>query len=235
MQVDFSRAPSRYRTEETRSRYLSKMSFGAGTLVQLALSVIGILFFLSVSTESSVILLLAWCSIGSAYLVAIAVTLSVTSRATQNDPLPISPSEVGPVARIVSGAGTLLASVVGAGAALQVGFEKTDPLYGAATTFVGIWAMLLAWCLLQWGLAQTYFQLYYRSAASPLAFPETPHPRLVDFVYFSVTLGTTFAASDVNVQTSGMRWRVTAHSVLSFFFNGLIIVFAFSTIFNAGL
>ena len=43
-------------------------------------------------------------------------------------------------------------------------------------------------------------------------------------------LGTTFAASDVEVLSTRLRWTVVWHSVLSFFFNGLIIVLALNTI-----
>jgi uncharacterized membrane protein len=52
-------------------------------------------------------------------------------------------------------------------------------------------------------------------------------------VYFAYTLGTTFAASDVEVRTTRMRWTIVWHSVLSYFFNGLVIVLALNTIMSA--
>ena len=99
---------------------------------------------------------------------------------------------------------------------------------------VGVWAMLLSWGSLHWGFAQIYFQRYYAEEAAPLRFPKTTHPRIVDFVYFSYTLGTTFATSDVETLTPRIRWTIVWHSVLSFFFNGLIIVLALNTITSGG-
>jgi len=57
---------------------------------------------------------------------------------------------------------------------------------------------------------------------------------MVDFVYFSFTVGSSFAASDVTVLSSRTRWTVVWHSVSSFFFNGLIIVLALNTIMSNG-
>jgi uncharacterized membrane protein len=38
-----------------------------------------------------------------------------------------------------------------------------------------------------------------------LVFPGTEHPTFIDFTYFSFTVGTTFAVSDVESRTSGIR------------------------------
>ena len=42
-------------------------------------------------------------------------------------------------------------------------------------------------------------------------------------------IGTSFTPNDINT-TSRIRWTVTWHSVLSYFFNGFIIVLALNTI-----
>ena len=91
--------------------------------------------------------------------------------------------------------------------------------------------MLLAWAFLQWGFAQVY--LLHDRRNRPLEtfdFPRTPRPGIVDFVYFSFTVGTTFAASDVTSLTTRTRWIITLHSVVSFLMNALIIALAFDTI-----
>jgi uncharacterized membrane protein len=95
---------------------------------------------------------------------------------------------------------------------------------------VGVWAMLLAWGFFHWGFAQIYYQRYWSTDQPMLRFPGTEHPRFIDFVYFAYTLGTTFAASDVEVLSTRMRWTIVWHSVLSYFFNGLVIVLALNTI-----
>ncbi|HZW42607.1 MAG TPA: DUF1345 domain-containing protein [Agromyces sp.] len=64
---------------------------------------------------------------------------------------------------------------------------------------------------------------------TPMRFPATPNPGLLDFVYFSFMIGTSFTPNDVET-TTRVRWTVVWHSVLSFFFNGFIIVLALNTI-----
>ena len=66
-------------------------------------------------------------------------------------------------------------------------------------------------------------------APSPTA-PGTERPRLVDFVYFSFTNGTSFAPSDVSIMTTRMRWTVSWHSLAAFFLNALLIVLVINTI-----
>jgi uncharacterized membrane protein len=81
-------------------------------------------------------------------------------------------------------------------------------------------AVLIAWGILHFGYADRYAQAYF--AALPeqiLIFPNTPRPIFLDFAYFSFTVGTSFAASDVETNGSAVRGRVLAHGVLSFLYN----------------
>lgn len=55
-----------------------------------------------------------------------------------------------------------------------------------------------------------------------LDFPGTDHPDLTEFLYFSFTIGTSFAVSDVDVRTAPMRRRVMVHSVIGFLFNAAL-------------
>ncbi|HWE88264.1 MAG TPA: DUF1345 domain-containing protein, partial [Pseudonocardiaceae bacterium] len=90
----------------------------------------------------------------------------------------------------------------------------------AVAKVAGVPAVLLAWAILHFGYAERYAQAYH--AALPeeiMVFPGTPNPTFVDFAYFSFTLGTSFAVSDVETAGSTIRLRVLAHSVLSFFYN----------------
>ena len=68
-----------------------------------------------------------------------------------------------------------------------------------------------------------------RHCRSPLIFPYTKDPGLLDFVYVSFMVGTSFTPNDVETAPP-IRWTVVWHSVLSFFFNGFIIVLAMNTI-----
>jgi uncharacterized membrane protein len=66
-----------------------------------------------------------------------------------------------------------------------------------------------------------------------MRFPSTPNPGIVDFVYVAFQVGTSFTPNDVET-TPLVRWTVTWHAVLSFFFNGFIIVLALNTIMGGG-
>ncbi|GAA4525258.1 DUF1345 domain-containing protein [Amycolatopsis samaneae] len=115
---------------------------------------------------------------------------------------------------------TVLASItgVGAGLAIVVGGDTAEESMVAKVFAVP--AVLLAWAILHFGYAERYARDYY--AALPeriLDFPGTERPAYPDFVYFSFTLGTSFAVSDVETRATAVRRRVLAHTVLAFLYN----------------
>ncbi|NMN98037.1 DUF1345 domain-containing protein [Antrihabitans stalactiti] len=120
---------------------------------------------------------------------------------------------------------TAVLAVVASSAGLAGGFVMISAT-GSNPTEEGVAAatVLLSWLLLHTTFAQIYARACLDSGG--LQFPECPNPQLAEFVYFSFTIGTTFAVSDVTVVTSRMRNRVTAHSVLSFFFNAAVVAIA---------
>jgi uncharacterized membrane protein len=121
----------------------------------------------------------------------------------------------------------LAASLAGLTSAGAVLFYAGQDEAGALA-IIGSLAMLFAWCLLHAGYARFYAGLYDEEAPDrrPLDFPHSGHPTTVDFFYFSFTLGTSFAVSDVTVTTPSMRWHVMMHSVLSFFYNAVVLALA---------
>jgi uncharacterized membrane protein len=122
-----------------------------------------------------------------------------------------------------------LAGLTSAGAVLFYAHNRESSLQ-----VIGALAILFAWCLLHAGYGRFYAGLYYEPADRPgdpagsasLEFPHTEHPTVVDFFYFSFTLGTAFAVSDVTVTTSPMRWHVMMHSILCFFYNAVVLALA---------
>lgn len=199
---------------------------------QLAMVCVGVWFALVDDAEEAFFVLLLWCGLGTLYATTVIVVLwrlSLRDRAaTAHRPSRI---ELSRSARVVATAATILASLVGLGAATELLALRNEPAWQGTIEIIGVWAMLLAWGFLHWGFAQIYSQSYYASPDEPpLRFPNTPYPRITDFVYFSYTIGTSFAASDVETLRPLIRWRIVWHSVVSFFFNGLIIVLAFNTI-----
>lgn len=91
-------------------------------------------------------------------------------------------------------------------------------------------AMILGTILLSWCFVQLIFALHYahhyfvRAEGRGLTFPGPERaPDYGDFLYFAFTIGSAFATSDVNVTSPALRRTVTAHTVLSFFFNTFIL------------
>ncbi|MFE0028698.1 DUF1345 domain-containing protein [Amycolatopsis sp. NPDC059021] len=115
---------------------------------------------------------------------------------------------------------TMFASFTGVGAALTIVAGGDTAEEAMAAKVFAVPAVLLAWAILHFGYAERYARDYY--AALPeriLDFPGTERPAYPDFVYFSFTLGTSFAVSDVETLTTKIRRRVLAHTVLAFLYN----------------
>ncbi|MDE2264974.1 MAG: DUF1345 domain-containing protein [Alphaproteobacteria bacterium] len=91
---------------------------------------------------------------------------------------------------------------------------------------LGLAAAPLGWFMLHTISAFHYADLHYSSAGEALDFPGTDEPDLWDFFYFSFVIGMTAQVSDVPVCTSAMRRAVIGHSIVSFFFNTVLIALA---------
>ena len=59
-----------------------------------------------------------------------------------------------------------------------------------------------------------------------LLFPGDKRPEGWDFLYFSAVIGMTAQTADTNISTTHMRCVVLVHSILSFFFNTVIVAAA---------
>jgi len=87
----------------------------------------------------------------------------------------------------------------------------------------------LGWFVLHTIAAFHYANMHYFDPpgdAGPgraLLFPGTETPGVWDFLYFSFVIGMTAQVSDVQVCTTGMRKAVTGHSIVSFFFNTVLL------------
>ncbi|MCU1481123.1 MAG: hypothetical protein JWQ19_1909 [Subtercola sp.] len=208
--------------------------FVISVAVQIVMVILGVTFISADDDDSSLFSQLLWCTLGTSYAVVAVLLLGILSRLRRTAEGRPSRLELSLPVRVISFIGTFSASLVGVVAAVQLLTLRNDPNYGPLFNVVGVWAMLLSWGFLHWGFAQIYQQNYFRSATPPMRFPNTPNPGVVDFVYFAYTLGTSFAASDVEVLSTRLRYTVVWHSVLSFFFNGLIVVLALNTILSMG-
>jgi uncharacterized membrane protein len=100
------------------------------------------------------------------------------------------------------------------------GQERIMRVAFTALTLFGSWFLLgTLFCI-------HHAHLYYQSprAARPLTFPHCEdEPDYWDFLYFSFTIAVAVQTSDVSVNTRAARRLVLAQSVLSFFFNLMIL------------
>jgi uncharacterized membrane protein len=92
-------------------------------------------------------------------------------------------------------------------------------------------AFLLVTIMLSWSFIHTIFALHYAheyyaehgGAGGGLTFPGDPEPTYWDFVYFAFGIGTATQVSDVQINSRRIRRTVTVHSIVSFFFNVMVI------------
>ena len=82
--------------------------------------------------------------------------------------------------------------------------------------------MVLAWLFVAVVFAEHYAHGYYLRSGQ-LQFPGTPEPDYWDFTYFALVISMCCQTSDVAVTSSALRRLVLLHSVVSFFFNVIIL------------
>jgi len=97
----------------------------------------------------------------------------------------------------------------------------------------------LGWFTLHLVAAFHYANLYYRtrtdrdvgeSAAPPLLFPGNCEPAAWDFMYYALVVGMTAQVSDVQVTDTKLRRATAGHSVVSFFFNTVLLAMAVNAV-----
>jgi uncharacterized membrane protein len=193
------------------------------------LVVLGVVFAVASSRWVELPVLAAWDVLAGAYLVLGAIVLWRPLPGAAADP----DAAEDPVTRHRSGLiFTIAASVTGMMAATRVIVSTQAGVSGGALKALGVAAMILAWTLVHVGFARLYAAAYHRpgDAGGGLEFPHAQEPGRVEFVYFALTLGVSFAVSDVTVTSSDMRRRVLAHEVVSFFYNAAVIALAIGTL-----
>ena len=95
-------------------------------------------------------------------------------------------------------------------------------------------SVILGWLTIHTMAAMHYAHLFWRPATvsgkkqrrGGMDFPNTAEPGIYEFLYFSVVIGMTAQTSDVAVTTTSMRKAVLLHSVVSFFFNTVLVAAA---------
>lgn len=132
--------------------------------------------------------------------------------------------------------GGIVVTIITVGALSYASFAVFEALHSKSLGSPLTLSLALAGAPLGWFMLHTvsglrYAHLYYNDDQEegyvpPLKFPECIEPGPWDFMYFALVVGMTAQVSDALVQTTEMRRTVLAHSVVSFFFNTVLIAMA---------
>lgn len=174
-------------------------------------------------------MLLLWDIVALSYLILAGINVwrSVKRHNTRQAPdKPQNTRQSGISSTILDMLIVLLASAMGLVVAVYVvssGLSSGSPL----TRLLAAISILSAWLIMQGGFTGFYAHAYHnRLNNSGLDFPKTDDPDLIDFFYFSFSVGATFQVSDVDTTDPFMRWLVTLHAIISFFYNSAIVALA---------
>lgn len=136
---------------------------------------------------------------------------------------------------------TVLAVVVAIGALFNAINRANQPsLFEVALAFVSVIGGFLTIHMM---FAMHYAHHYWRHVADEtgglhlqggLSFPETPEPCGYDFLYFSFIIGMTAQTSDVTITATALRRINLLHSLLSFFFNTVLVAAAVNAVISLG-
>lgn len=125
---------------------------------------------------------------------------------------------------------SLLAGGASLLAAIRVLVLAKDLGGSAAPVYIltGVVTIVLSWCLVHMLFAIHYAHLFYDAGENDkpfagLNFPAEKSPDYWDFIYFSAVIGMTCQVSDVTIERREMRHVVTAHGIISFFLNTVIV------------
>lgn len=137
-----------------------------------------------------------------------------------------------------------LITIAACASLLAIGFILHDKEASKNLLFLHLTLSLLT-IIGSWLLVHTIFAFHYANAyyqdgktleeckAEGLDFPGEVEPDYWDFLYFSFVIGMTNQVSDVQITSRTLRRLAMLHSILSFFFNTMILAMSINII--AGL
>ena len=195
--------------------------------IELILGVSGLSYFFLSGEEDSweAGFLAAWSFVAFTYIFVGTLVVRRFRKTNPAEPMPpVSGWAGSALSRRLGFLLTVAASLTGMNAARSVLADGENEDYGALLRGLGVLAMVSAWVLLHSGYARFY------SFWHEWKFPACPHPGPTEFLYFAFTVGVSFAASDVEVRSRALRWHVMVHSVISFFYNAIVLAVAVSII-----
>lgn len=229
--------------EELQVKHVSEMAQRHPTLLvarnhamplEVSLVVMGMLTLVLRSPSVAVWTLTFWLVAAVTYMVLATIRLVRASRNSESNEIDFPPDfdRVGVWSHHIHiDVGIIsLSSLMGVLGAIFVLREADKTDFVGFSRIVAALSIVSAWLLLQSGFNRLYADSYFRRGG--LEFPGTDKPGLIEFVYFTFSIGATFQTSDTNVNTTHMRWLVTLHAIVCFIYNTVLLAFAVSLLMN---
>lgn len=112
-----------------------------------------------------------------------------------------------------------LASLAGVAVALAGGGLGDGDVTMAAV----LASVVVSWACVHTVFALHYARAYYSGAAGGIDFHQMASPRYTDFTYLAITVGMSFAVSDTDLASSGMRRIAQVHALLAYLFGTVVV------------
>jgi len=127
------------------------------------------------------------------------------------------------VASVISLAAVIVALIRASG---------VDNAVSAADIALSVAAVVLAWALVNTVFALKYARLYYFDSDGGIDFKQREPPTYSDFAYMAFTVGMSFAVSDSEPTSTGIRRVVLGHALLSYAFGTGVIAVTINLVAN---
>lgn len=95
---------------------------------------------------------------------------------------------------------------------------------------IGVGLIAVAWASVAVSYAVTFHADNLVEGGRALDFPDDSEPQWSDYVYFAVSVMTTFGTTDVTVASKELRKTITANAIIAFVFNTVIVAAAVSSL-----
>ncbi len=175
--------------------------------------------------------------LGTYLILLVTVLLNADGRVTQQRVSRDQPKRLALMVLII------LVSIFGVGTVAQLltAVGKHPLGHSRLLLTLSVVAVLLAWLHLHTAFAVHYARLYHEAIdihgrpfeagrRKGFRFPGTENPNYLDFLYIAFKVALTYDMGDVDVENAVMRHNVLVHSLVSFFFNTVVLVGALNAI-----
>nr|WP_279672295.1 DUF1345 domain-containing protein [Flexivirga meconopsidis] len=128
------------------------------------------------------------------------------------------------------GASLFIASIALVVAVLWLPEHAPPALQGQTRVLLAVLLVAVAWFCVLVSFAVTFHADNIVEDSKALDFPDETHKTWSDYMYFAISVMTTFGTTDVNVQSADMRKTVSFNAIIAFIFNTVTVATLVSAI-----